>query len=61
MLKLYMFDENGEVTPEQLNANRGPDIYTVPTREQYELRVKLEKMFDEEMEKIRISGVTAYS
>jgi hypothetical protein len=56
-----MFDENGEVTPEQLNSSRGPEIHTVPTREKHEFIEKMRKFLDEEMEKSRISGVTAYS
>jgi hypothetical protein len=54
-----MFDEDGEVTPEQLNANIWTEIHTVPTREKYELMEKMGKFLAEEMEKNRINGITA--
>ena len=42
-----IFDENGEVNAKQLNS-KSPEIHTVPTREQHELRVQLFEDLDKE-------------
>lgn len=54
------FDENGEVNTEQL-ASKSPEIHTVTTKEQHELRVQLFETLDKELAKEKKSGLRLYS
>ena len=55
-----IFDENGEVNAKQLNS-KSPEIHTVPTREQHELRVQLFEDLDKELAKEKETGLRLYS
>jgi hypothetical protein len=60
MLNMYFHDGEKEVLPKDLNS-KNPPFYTVPTKEQHELREKMSLFIAKELQKDKERGFTLFS